>query len=128
MNRRLLWVLYLVSLLAPLILLAINANRNGLSYLGVFNTPKFLVYNWFYMTIPHLLFGILALRTTSKFWPMVIATLIALTTLLVGFQSWIWLAVPGRESGTAWMLYIPLWLSVLVVAAIYATRISKKNQ
>lgn len=43
--------------------------------------------------------------------------LLALDALLICFQLWIWYAVSGRDGADAWVLYIPVWIFVLVVAA-----------
>ncbi len=41
-----------------------------------------------------------------------------LNLLLVAFQLWVLLAVPPRESGLAWVLYLPLWGFALAALAI----------
>lgn len=45
-------------------------------------------------------------------------TLVVLNVILVLFQCWIWFFVPGRESGLAWVFYIPVW--ILGLCAVYA--------
>jgi hypothetical protein len=49
-----------------------------------------------------------------------VVTLLALDTLLTCFQLWIWYAVPRRDGADAWIIYIPLWLLVLIVASSIA--------
>ena len=39
-----------------------------------------------------------------------------LNLLLGAFQLWVVFAVPPRESGLAWMLYIPCWVAALVIS------------
>jgi hypothetical protein len=63
-----------------------------------------------------LLWGVLALVFMRRLSRVSVVTLLALDALLICFQVWIWYAVPGREGADAWMLYLPLWILVLVVA------------
>ena len=46
------------------------------------------------------------------------AALLSLTAVLVGFQLWVWLAVPARESALSWVLYHPLCLVTLVAVGL----------
>ena len=76
-----------------------------------------LLPNYFFMAAPHLLLSLLAIRPKARR-PALIWALSFLNVLLVAFQLWILLAVPSRESGLAWVLYLPLWGSALATLAI----------
>jgi hypothetical protein len=87
---------------------------------GVYNGDA--VFRWFlpnylYMAAPHLLVA------TVAFWPggrrpALLLVLVLLNVLLVAFQLWVRFAVPPRESGFAWALYIPLWVAALAIAGL----------
>jgi hypothetical protein len=78
---------------------------------------KWFVGNYAFMATPHFL-----MLWASIFGPMprsvLQVTLIVLNAILVLFQCWIWFVVPGRESGLAWVFYIPVW--ILGLCAVYA--------
>lgn len=74
---------------------------------------RWFLANYGYTAAPHLLtviFGIAAeARRNAILW-----TLVLLNVLLVVFQVWVWFLVSPRESGLAWVFYIPLWIAALV--------------
>ena len=86
-------------------------------YTGRTTGIEYLLPNYLFMAAPHLLVGLLAMWSragrSALLW-----VLSLLNALLVAFQLWVLLAVPVRESGLAWMFYIPLWGLVLSACAI----------
>jgi uncharacterized membrane protein YuzA (DUF378 family) len=82
-----------------------TGRKSGLDYL-----PQ----NYLYMAAPHLL--VLLFSVHPAFGRTALLRILTLlNVLLIGFQLWILVAVPGRESGLAWVLYFPLAaLAVLV--------------
>jgi len=85
-----------------------NGRSTGLEYLAP---------NYLFMAAPHLLVGLLAIWPKNRR-PVLLWVLSVLNVLLIAFQLWVLLAVPGHESGLAWVLYIPLWGTALLVSAI----------
>lgn len=85
-----------------------NGRSTGLEYLAP---------NYLFMAAPHLLVGLLAIWPKNRR-PALLWMLSLLNVLLAAFQLWVLLAVPGHESGLAWVLYIPLWGTALLVSAI----------
>lgn len=81
-----------------------NGRTTGLEYL-----PQ----NHLFMAAPHLLVALSALSPSLRR-PALLWLLTLLNSLLIAFQLWVLLAVPPRESGLAWVLYIPLWLLALL--------------
>jgi len=73
--------------------------------------------NYLFMAAPHLLVCLLAIWPKCRR-PELLWVLSLLNLLLIAFQLWVLLAVPRQESGLAWVLYIPLWGTVLVASAI----------
>lgn len=101
------WVQVALLLCIPAAVYLAAGAYNGRSTLG------YLFPNYLYMAAPHLLVA------ASTFWPRArgkaaVLTLFLLNLLLVAFQTWALLAVPANESALAWVLYIPLWATVLV--------------
>ena len=78
---------------------------------------EYLLPNYLFMAAPHLLLGLLAIRPKARR-PALLWMLSFLNVLLVAFQLWVLLAVPARESGLAWILYLPLWGLALAAFAI----------
>jgi len=104
-----------LSLVLPVALMIANSIHYHQD--SILDPPRFLLLNWVYMGFPQLLWGILALvfvRTLSR---VRVVTLLALDMLLTCFQLWIWYAVAARDGADAWILYIPLWVIVLIVAS-----------
>lgn len=75
--------------------------------------------NYLYMAAPHILVAVLALRFAAVKANLLIA-LVLLNISLAAFVLWIHLAVPGSESGLAWVLYIPVSAAVLLLVAVAA--------
>ncbi len=73
--------------------------------------------NYLFMAAPHLLLSLLAIRPNARR-PTLIWGLSFLNALLVAFQLWVLHAVPSRESGLAWIFYLPLWSLALAALAI----------
>jgi hypothetical protein len=105
-------VLVLLQLCAPALLYLLVGVFNGRTT-GI----QYLLPNYLFMAAPHLLVAILAIwpraRRAALLW-----VLAGLNALLVAFQLWVLFAVPVRESGLAWVLYIPLWGLALSVCAV----------
>lgn len=105
-------VLIAAQLFVPAILYLLiglyNERSSGLEY---------LLPNYLFMAAPHLLVCLLAIWPKCRR-PELLWVLSLLNLLLIAFQLWVLLAVPGQESGLAWVLYIPLWGTVLVAWAI----------
>jgi hypothetical protein len=83
-------------------------NNFGLAY---------LLPNYFFMALPLLLVSLFTIwsksRRTAVLW-----VLSLLNLLLIAFQLWVLLVVPRNESGLAWIFYVPLWGSALLVFVI----------
>jgi hypothetical protein len=107
-----------LSLLLPVALIV--ANSIHYAERPILGSPGFLMANWLYMGFPQLLWGFLALIFGRALSRNRMPTLVALDLLLTCFQLWIWYAVPRRDGADAWILYIPLWLLVLIVASSMA--------
>lgn len=104
-----------LSLLLPVALLIANSLHFGEPW-SLLASPRFLLENWLYMGFPQLLWGILALVFVRRLLLIRVAALLALDALLICFQVWIWYAAAARDGADAWILYIPLWILVLVIA------------
>lgn len=100
-------------LLVPAVAYCIGLGKNlTFEYLS-----SWLLINYFFLAVPHfimLLASIFGLVNRL----MLQITLVVLNLILILFQGWIWLFVPGREQGLAWILYIPAWMIGLLV--VYA--------
>jgi hypothetical protein len=107
-----------LSLLLPVALMIANSIHYGQR--PILGAPRFLLANWLYMGLPQLLWGLLAVVFVRTLSSIRVVTLLALDTLLTCFQLWIWYAVPRRDGADAWIIYIPLWLLVLIVASSIA--------
>ncbi len=101
------------SVLLPLLLVAASSYRNGHAVL--LPNLELVAVNWLFMAAPHLLVIGLALVYRPFLHGQASFVLLTMCLLLVAFQGWVWWSVPPRESGLAWVLYIPLWLSAFVV-------------
>lgn len=89
-------------------------------FVGVYNGGE--VFRWFlpnylYMAAPHLLVAAAAFLPRGRR-PALLFVLALLNFLLVTFQLWVLFAVPPRESGLAWVLYIPLWVAALALSGL----------
>lgn len=102
-----------LSVSLPVLLFAANSYRNG--HTVALAELDLIAVNWLFMAAPHLLVIGLALIYRPFLHGQAPLVLLALCVLLAAFQGWVWWSVPPRESGLAWVLYIPVWLSVLVV-------------
>ncbi|WEN15455.1 hypothetical protein PY254_01905 [Rhodanobacter sp. AS-Z3] len=90
------------------------------------NAFRGLLANYLYMAAPHLI------ACASGCWlqdrhAAVLLMLGALNVLLAAFQWWILFAVAPRESGLAWLLYIPLWVAALVVFGVVLFLVRRKR-
>ena len=85
-----------------------NGRTSGLTYLGP---------NYLFMALPLLLVCVLAIFPQARH-PALLWVLSLLNGLLIAFQLWVLLAVPGHESGLAWLFYVPLWGITLLASAI----------
>ena len=85
-----------------------NGRTSGLTYLGP---------NYLFMALPLLLVCVLAIFPRARH-PALLWVLSLLNGLLIAFQLWVLLAVPGHESGLAWLFYVPLWGITLLASAI----------
>ncbi|MEY2169137.1 MULTISPECIES: hypothetical protein [unclassified Rhodanobacter] len=78
---------------------------------------KYFLPNCLYMAAPLLLVSLLAIwpraRSAALIWALSL-----LNAVLVVFQFWVLWFVPARESGLAWVLYIPVWGLVLLACAV----------
>ena len=85
-----------------------NGRTSGLEY---------LLPNYLFMAFPLLLVGLVSIspkaRCSALLWRLSL-----LNALLVAFQLWVLLAVPGHESGLAWLFYVPAWGMALLAFAI----------
>jgi hypothetical protein len=107
------------TLIVPLALLAFGAAQNG-SSTAFLTEPSLLLGNWLYMIAPHLLAMLIAIVVRPLRQYFLPWSLMALSLTLVAFQGWVWWWVPPRESGIAWVLYIPLSAIVMVTVALIA--------
>ncbi|MBS0307636.1 MAG: hypothetical protein JSS58_01580 [Proteobacteria bacterium] len=112
-QRTVIWVILL--LFVPAVVYCISVDRHGdltIEYLS-----RWFIANYFYMAAPHWL-----MLWASILGPMprsvMKVTLVVLNVILVLFQCWVWFFVPSRESGLAWVFYIPVW--ILGLCAVYA--------
>jgi hypothetical protein len=115
-NMRALFVI-LGTLILPFVMLALGAARNG-SSTTLLAEPSLLLSNWLYMTAPHLLAIVIATLARPMRQHFLPWSLIGLSLTLVAFQCWVWWWVPPRESGLAWVIYIPLCAIVMVLVAV----------
>jgi hypothetical protein len=67
----------------------------------------YLIPNYIHIAWPHLLVAS-CIIWTKAYRHQILITLIGLNLILVAFQLWVLFCVPGRESGLAWVLYIPI--------------------
>ncbi len=104
-----------LSLLLPVALMLANSIHYHQD--SIFDSPRFFLLNWLYMGFPQLLWGILALVFVRRLSRVRVVTLLALDALLTGFQLFVWYAVSAHDGADAWMLYIPFWVIVLIVAS-----------
>lgn len=106
------WVLLVLQLCIPAVLYLLVGlyNGNGMEL-------DYLLPNYLYMAFPHLLVSLLALWPRNRR-PAILWVLSLLNMLLIVFKLWVMWVVTGRESGLAWIFYIPLWGTVLFVSAI----------
>ncbi len=113
MKRPLTLLIATLLLLAPgIVFLVANKSTEPIE-LGHF------IVNYLYMGAPHILVTTLALRFTSVRESLLV-TLLLLNVALVAFTLWIHLAVPGREAGLAWVIYLPVSAAVLLLLAAAA--------
>lgn len=80
--------------------------------------PTTVFLNWLYMASPQLVALIVAIIYAPSRQNFLVPALIGSGLLLITFQAWIWFFVTPRESGIAWLLYIPLWIVLLLAIAI----------
>jgi hypothetical protein len=100
----------------PVVLMALGAVRNGLTPLLA--DPALIPLNLGYMFLPQALVLLVAALAPNTRRPFAVAALIALSVLLTAFQCWVWWGVPARESGLAWVLYLPLSLAAVLLVAL----------
>jgi hypothetical protein len=86
-------------------------------YTGRTSDLSYLLYNYLYMAAPHGLVSLWVLWPAGRR-PWLLWLLALLNAVLILFQSWILVEVPPRESGLAWVLYIPVWGAVLAAAGL----------
>lgn len=103
------------AFLIPLALLSINASWNH-SFPADLSDINVLMMNWLFMCVPHFLVVCIALLLRAARLRFLPWSLIALSVGLIAFQCWIWFWVPPRESGLAWILYLPV--SAIVIASV----------
>lgn len=103
------------AFLIPLALLSINASWSH-SFPANLSDINLLMMNWIFMCAPHFLVVCIALILRAARLRFLPWSLIALSVALVAFQCWIWFWVPPRESGLAWILYLPV--SAIVLASV----------
>lgn len=107
------------TLILPLALLAFGAARSGRST-ELWVELSLLLDNWLYMIAPHLLAMLIATVVRPARQHFLPWSLMGLSLALVTFQCWVWWWVPPRESGLAWVLYIPLSAIGLISAGAIA--------
>ncbi len=81
--------------------------------------------NYLYMATPHwltVLVGIVFSIRRVK----IILTLTVLDVVLIIFQAGIFAFVTPRESGLAWVLYIPVWMIALVAVYIHSLAMARR--
>ena len=78
---------------------------------------EYSIPGYLYAAAPHVLVAMLAFWPRCR-QPTLLFVLFWLNILLVLFRLWINFDVPPRESGLAWVLYIPLWMIALVVSGL----------
>lgn len=84
---------------------------------GSTTSIKYFLPNYLYMAAPLLLVSLLAIwpraRSAALIW-----VLSLLNAVLVVFEFWVLWFVSTRDSGFAWVFYIPAWGLVLLVCAV----------
>ena len=88
---------------------------------------KWLAPNYAYMAAPHLLLGLIA-ALVARFRPHLMAYLATGNIALMLFAVWLTTQVPTREIGLAWILYPPVELVALAIAAVSKHFIAKTSQ
>ena len=111
-------------LIVPAIIYCMGEYLNG--YLTVEYLSHWFVGNYAFMAAPHFLVLFVFLTISSYSlqakW-LTVSSLLILDIVLLTFQSWIWLTVLNRESGLAWMLYVPVWIvSILLIMLFHHYR------
>ena len=87
-------------------------------YLTVEYLSHWFIGNYAFMAAPHflVLFVFLIISSYSlQAQRLAVFSLLILDIVLLAFTSWVWLTVPNRESGLAWVLYIPVCIASLVL-------------
>lgn len=114
------------AFIVPLALLALGAAMRG-NLASLLVELGLLMSNWLYMSAPHLLVVFYAAASRSARQFFLPWALIALSLELAAFQCWVWWWVPHRESGLAWVLYLPLSAIVLTSVAVIASWRQRSN-
>ena len=105
-----------------LILVALLALPAALSLAGhgdLLHALRYLPLNYLWLATPHLVVALLAFSPAHRNFRL-LAVIAALDVVLIGFWLWVLLAVPSRESGLAWVLYLPIAASELAILAVAA--------
>ena len=114
----------ILLLLVPAFVYCASVYRHG-HFTYVYLVGWF-VENYVYMAAPHLLM-LLASIVDPRPRSVLPIILVVLNVILVLFQCWIWFVVPGRESGLAWMFYIPAWILGLGAVYVYCYFAGKQH-
>ncbi len=86
---------------------------------------KWLLPNYMFMAGPHIALGLAAVAF-SRLRRNLAANLVAANVALICFAAWLVSQVPPRETGLAWVLYLPLACLVLALAWLIRVRRSKR--
>lgn len=107
-------LLILMALPALLLLLHHYSRRTPVDDL-----QRWFGLNYLYMAMPHFLILFFA-WPASRSLSFTLKGLLGINLLLGLFSAWVWLCAPPRESGLAWVIYIPVWCLYLAgMIAIY---------
>ena len=120
MRSKLFFVVLTILLIFPALVLIVDCNFS-FTFRG-----SYLFANYLYLAAPQLLTAAIGLNFKGHRTP-ILCVLILLNILLFLFKLWICFDVPSRESGLAWILYIPLWISVLVMSAGVLLLLAKRR-
>jgi len=82
--------------------------------------------NYAYMAAPHLIAVGLGLAIKARR-VAILGTLAVLNVSVIAFQLYVWFSVLPRESGLAWVLYIPLSIFVLITVPLVFTWFGRRR-
>jgi hypothetical protein len=112
------------SCLVPVIILATASSHPA--QLSWFAWALHMVLYSMYLVAPHVIFGILAVSVAPTLLRVALPAVIALNLALVCFLIWIWSLAPYGEDGSASVLYIPIWATIVATAFVIARVLTRR--